>query len=68
MFARAAGFSGSTAVAVVLIVSCIVQFFRRSKLCKTCRNTRLEVMLRFCHLHLHQVNLSVRDHYLAWVM
>ena len=32
-----------------------------------CVNTVLEVTLRFCHLHLHQVNLSVRDRNLAWV-
>ena len=30
-------------------------------------NTRLEVTLRFLHLHLHQVYLSVRDRDLAWV-
>ena len=32
-----------------------------------CVNTRLEVTLRFCPLHLHQVHLSVRYHELAWV-
>ena len=26
-----------------------------------CVNTRLDVTLRFCHLHLHQVHISVRD-------
>ena len=27
-----------------------------------CVSTRLAVTLGFCHLHLHQVHFSVRDH------